>query len=99
MSGFAHLRGAEEKGGGQMTEAAGVAGNLLPTGAIPQTERQAREPRPVTVQRDHVRLYLVALSRLALEVSRNPRLLPSFIHIVARVPRTIEQLRTRRLAA
>jgi hypothetical protein len=54
---------------------------------------------PVRVQRDHVRLYLVALSRLALEVSRNPRLLPSFIRIVSRVPSTIEALRCERRRA
>lgn len=68
-------------------------------GLTPPNERQAREPRPVTVQRDHVRLYLVALSRLALEVSRNPRLLPSFVRIVSHVPRTIEQMWSRRRAA
>ena len=82
-----------------MIDAAKVGENISPMGEIELNERQAREPRPVTVQRDHVRLYLLALSRLALEVSRNPRLLPSFLRIVARVPSTLAALEGARLAA
>jgi hypothetical protein len=82
-----------------MIDAAKVAENISPMGEIQINEAQARELRLVTIQRDHVRLYLVALSRLALEVSRNPRLLTTFLRIVARVPGTIEQLRCERRRA
>ncbi len=60
----------------------------------PQTE-----PRPVTIPRDHVSQYLLGLSALCAEVAREPRLLPSFVRILARVPSTIEQMWTRRRAA
>jgi hypothetical protein len=59
----------------------------------------ASRSAPVAIQRDGVSQYLLGLSRLCVEVARSPRLLPVFLHVVARVPNTIEQMRTRRRAA
>ena len=80
---------------------ASVVANLsiCPIGHMPINEAQAREPRPVTIRPDGVSQYLLGLAALCVEVARNPRLLPVFLRIVARVPRTIESLRSRRLAA
>jgi hypothetical protein len=49
-----------------------------------------------------VRAYLLALSRLALEVAHNQRLLPVFVAIIKLVPATLSELRRgdqRRIAA
>jgi hypothetical protein len=48
-----------------------------------------------------VRAYLLGLSRLCVEVSRDQRLLPVFLRILALAPATVAQLQKaqRRLAA
>jgi hypothetical protein len=46
-----------------------------------------------------VTTYLRAIAALALEVSRRPTLLPMFVAVIKLVPRTIEELLQRRLAA
>ena len=75
---------------------ASVVENLCPMGHKP---KNVSATAPTPIPRDHVSQYLLGLSRLCVEVARNPRLLPVFLRIVARVPRTIESLRSRRLAA
>jgi hypothetical protein len=55
---------------------------------------------PVAIPQDHVAPYLVALSRLCLEVSWRPTLLPVFLGILRLAPATITALRrTQWLAA
>jgi hypothetical protein len=47
-----------------------------------------------------VTTYLQAIAALAMEVAREPRLLPVFLGVIRLVPRTVEALqRARRLAA
>jgi hypothetical protein len=59
----------------------------------------ASRSAPVAIQRDGVAQYLLALASLCVEVARSPRLLPVFLHVIARVPSTIEALRTERRRA
>ncbi len=59
----------------------------------------ASRSAPVTIRPDGVAQYLLALASLCVEVARSPRLLPVFLHVIARVPSTVEQLRVRRRAA
>jgi len=40
-----------------------------------------------------VRRYLLAWQAVVLEVAEQPHLLPVFLNILARVPRTVEELR------
>jgi hypothetical protein len=50
---------------------------------------------------ERVALYLEALAKVCLEVAAEPRLLPTFLRLVALVPATVAALRheERRLAA
>jgi hypothetical protein len=58
-------------------------------------------PAPVAIRQDQISRYLLGLAALCLEVSREPRLLPTFVRILARVPSTLAALQRaqRRLAA
>ena len=79
---------------------ASVVENLSPIGLKPQNEAQAREPRPVTIPRDHVSQYLLGLSAaLCVEVARTRICCRCSYASLCSAPRTIEALRTQKRAA
>ncbi len=55
--------------------------------------------QPVMIRRDGVAQYVEALGWLTLELARAPHLLPVFLRVIKLAPRTIQELRSRRLAA
>jgi hypothetical protein len=75
---------------GEDTEAVGAA----------RSRSDSRDPF-AGVESALITRYLLGLGALCFEVSRNPRLLPTFIAIIARVPSTIIELAgyRRRIAA
>jgi hypothetical protein len=54
---------------------------------------------PVPIQRDRVAQYLESLGNLCMECARRPELLPTFLRIIAMVPKTIEAMLRARQAA
>ena len=55
------------------------------------------EPPPIR-RDERVNQYLQALGALCLELAHSPRLLPTFLRVIAMAPKTVSELRQRRAA-